>query len=56
MDAGEDEVLENGIADEVEDASLLDMVEGAAGAVDIDLGISECDGDALMVRRYSCSC
>jgi hypothetical protein len=52
----EDDALKNEIANEVEDASLLDLVEGAAGITDIDLQLGELDDDAPnMVRSYSCS-
>jgi hypothetical protein len=45
------------MADEVEDVSLLDMVEGAAGIIDIDLGLDRLNDDAPnMVCSYSCSC
>ena len=49
-------MLKNEVANEDEDASLLDLVEGAAGITDIDLRLGELDNDAPnMVRSYSCS-
>ena len=33
--------------DEIEDASLLDMIEGAAGPMDINIGLGELDNDSL---------
>lgn len=40
MDEAEDE-------DEDEDAGLLDIIEGAAGDMDINVGVEEFDDDAL---------
>ena len=44
----EEPEVEIGI-DEIEDASLLDMVEGAAGAIDIDIGPEGSDNDPIQL-------
>jgi hypothetical protein len=33
--------------DKIEDVSLLDMIEGAAGPMDIDIRLRELDNDSL---------
>jgi hypothetical protein len=45
--ASQEEELQNEIVDEIEDASLLDMIEGAARPMDIDIGLRELDNDSL---------
>ena len=48
----EEPEIETGI-DEIEDASLLDMVEGAAGAIDIDIGPEESnDNDPIQLTPF----
>jgi len=43
------------LGDEIEDASLVDLVEGAAGLVDVDIDIGlEGFDDAPEVRNHTC--
>ena len=44
-DASEEQQIASEIEDEIEDPNLLGMVEGAAGDVDILIGLEGCDND-----------
>ena len=54
--ADQEEEPENELlGDEIEDASLVDLVEGAAGLVDVDIDIGlEGFDDAPEVRNHTC--
>jgi len=44
-DASEEQQIASEIEDEIEDPNLLGMVEGAAGDVDILIGLEGCDNN-----------
>ena len=55
--ADEGELPEGEIGNEIKDPGLLGMVEGAAGDIDIDIGLEGYDDDAPnKVRGYTYSC
>jgi len=55
-DASEEEQIASKIEDEIEDPNLLGMVEGAAGDVDVLIGLKGCNNDGPNeVRGYAYS-